>query len=56
LPPRLVAILGLILLGASAVLPNDETPARRLLLLGVLFAPWIAALVIVSSVLILSPD
>ncbi len=44
LPNRLVAILGLILLGATAVLPNDEAPARRLLLLSVLFSPWIAAL------------
>lgn len=46
LPYRLVAILGLILLGATAVMPSDETPARRLLLLTVLVAPWTAALAV----------
>lgn len=46
LPHRLVAILGLIILGATAFLPGEESPARRRLpLLTVLALPWIAALV-----------
>lgn len=45
LPHRLVAILGLIILGATAFLPSEESPARRRLpLLTVLVLPWIAAL------------
>ncbi|MCI1755840.1 MAG: hypothetical protein LKM31_08585 [Sphingobium sp.] len=45
LPLRLVAILGLIMVVATALLPSDESPARRRLpLLGVLLLPWIAAL------------
>jgi hypothetical protein len=45
LPPRLVAILALILAGAIAVLPDKEAPARRRLpLLALLLLPWIAAL------------
>lgn len=46
LPHRMVAILGLIILGATAVLPSEESAARRRLpLLTVLVLPWIAALV-----------
>ncbi len=45
LPLRLVVILGLIMLGALAFLPNEEPPARRRLpLLALLLLPWIAAL------------
>ncbi len=46
LPHRLVVILGLITLGATALLPSVESAARqRLPLLIVLVLPWIAALV-----------
>ena len=46
LPLRLVVILGLITLGATALLPSVESAARqRLPLLIVLVLPWIAALV-----------
>lgn len=46
LPLRLVVILGLITLGATALLPSEEPAARqRLPLLIVLVLPWIAALV-----------
>jgi hypothetical protein len=45
LPMRLVAILGLIMLGAIAVLPKEELPSRRrLLFLAMLLLPWIVAL------------
>lgn len=45
LPHRLVAILGLIILGAIAFLPSEASAARqRLPLLTVLVMPWIAAL------------
>lgn len=45
LPPRLVAILGLIMLAAMASPPGEEAPVRRRLpLLTLLFLPWIAAL------------
>ncbi len=45
LPDRLGAILGLIILGATAFLPSKVSPARRRLpLLTVLVLPWIAAL------------
>ncbi len=45
LPHRLVVILGLIILGATALLPSEASAARRRLpLLTVLVLPWIAAL------------
>ena len=45
MPYRLIPILGLILLGATVVLPNEKTPARRRLpILTVLVLPWVAAL------------
>lgn len=44
LPYRLVAILAVIALGATAVFPRDESGRRRLSWLLVLVAPWVAAL------------